>query len=477
MIETALLGIRYLCSLVFGVALSASFAGIEATRRNIVMLIAFATLDYCLQAVLSLAGSVDAAMMLYPLITHGPLVVLLVLAFKRGLLFSTAAVLLSYLCCELPNMVEGLCRELWGPGLAVETVVYVVTAALAAALIIRFAARPVCELFNTSAAVCATFSSVPLVFYLWDYATGVYSDWMIANSYEALITVSGMFSLLFVIFAGVYGQVLSRRAEEEQERRWAKLQLEQSRKELESLKVMNQLTAAFRHDMRHRLVLLSQQAEKGDLEGVRGFLADSIDELESLAPVRFCANTDVNVLLSHYAQLAEREGVALKLEVAVPAELGASSSELCSLLGNSFENALAACRAVRARSGGGVPAPPAAEQLSFPGTPGAEEDGGVVFESSAASGATQESGSAGASDGERPWIVASLKEHRGYLLLSVENSCTGPVAIEDGLPCRSNGEHGMGAWSIRFVAERHGGQAQFTSKPDRFLVRVALPMD
>ena len=56
MIETLLLGIRYLFSLVFGVALSASFAGIEATRRNIAVLVVFATLDYCLQALLGLAG-------------------------------------------------------------------------------------------------------------------------------------------------------------------------------------------------------------------------------------------------------------------------------------------------------------------------------------------------------------------------------------------------------------------------------------
>lgn len=452
MIETLLLGIRYLFSLVFGVALSASFAGIEATRRNIAVLVVFATLDYCLQALLGLAGGVDAAKMFYPLITHAPLVVLLVLAFKRGLLVSTAAVLLSYLCCELPNVVESLCRELWGPGLVVETAVYAVMASLVAALIIRFAARPVRELFNTSASVCATFSSVPLAFYLWDYAAGVYSSWMVHNSYEALITMSGMFTLLFVIFAGVYGQVLSRRVEEREERRWAKLQLEQSRKELESLKLMNQLTAAYRHDMRHRLVLLSQQAEKGDIEGVRGFLAESIDELEALTPVRYCANADVNVLLTYYAQLAEHEGVELKLKVALPAQLGVSSSDLCSLLGNSFENALETCRALSGLR--------AVEQGVGAGIDAQER--------AAAKNAT--------SGGERPWIVASLTENHGNLLLSVENSCAGPVAIRDGLPCRSDGEHGTGAWSIRFVAERHGGQAQFIAKEDSFLVRVALPM-
>ncbi|MGN0038235.1 MAG: sensor histidine kinase [Coriobacteriales bacterium] len=442
--ETALLGVRYLCSLVFGVALSAAFTGVEPSRRNVALLSAFAALDFCLQSALGLAGGVDAAKMLYPLITHAPLVVVLVLLLKRRPLHAVAAVLLSYLCCEIPNIVERLCHELWGPGLPVETAVYAVMAALAGVLIVRFASRPVCELFNTSTAVCLSFSSVPAIFYLWDYTAGVYTNWMIANSYEALLTVSGMFSLFFVVFAGVYGQMLTRRAEEEQDRRWASLQLQQSRKELESIKVMNQLTAAFRHDMRHRLVLLAQNAEEGDLESIRGFVAESIDELESLAPVRYCANADVNVLLSYYAQLAEREGVELKLDVAVPAELGVSSSELCSLIGNSFENALEACRALRTRS-----------------------------EARAGEGAAEAAAEAG---GERPVIKASLKEHRGYLLLSVENSCAGPVAIVDGLPCRSNGEHGMGAWSIRFVAERRGGQAQFSSRGNRFLLRVAIPL-
>lgn len=465
--ETVLLGVRYLCSLVFGVALSASFTGVESTRRNMALLVAFVVLDFALQGVLGLAGGLDAAKMLYPLITHGPLVVVLVALLKRRALHAVAAVLLSYLCCEIPNFVEGLCRELWGPGLPVETIVYVVMAALAGVLIIRFASRPVCELFNTSTAVCLSFSSVPAIFYVWDYATGVYTNWMVANSYEALLTVSGIFSMCFVVFAGVYGQMLARRAEEEQDRRWASLQLQQSRKELESLKTMNQLTAAFRHDMRHKLVLLGQYVDDADLESVRSFLSESIDELESLAPVRYCTNTDVNVLLSYYAQLAEREGVALKLDVALPAELGLSSSELCSLLGNSFENALEACRAYKARRGVSARWQEAAcVQLDFDGNPAREEPALKAQEQVQGTGGT-----------EPPLIEASLKEHRGYLLLSVENSCVGRVEIEEGLPCRSNGEHGMGAWSIRFVAERHGGQAQFTASEGRFLLRVAIPLE
>lgn len=426
--ELLLYGIRSIFALIFGVVLSAAFCGVEPTRRTVACLSVFAVLDFGAQAALALWVDVDTARMLYPLIAHLPLVAVLVWFCGRKPLHAFAAVLLAYQCCELPYMVEGLIADFSVMAPPAQTVFYVLSAVMVAALVLRFAAKPISELYRTSTAVCLSFSSVPLLFYLWDYITNVYTSWMVANSFKALLTVSGMFTLLFMVFAVLYGQVLSSRAAAEQERRWQAFELKQSKKELEGFKELTQLTATYRHDMRHKLVLLKNYVNEEDIDAVQSLLSEALKELEELTPVRYSANPDVNILLSHYAQKAQAAGIDFKLNVKIPSEFGLSSSELCSLLGNAFENALEAC------------------------------DG--LVEGACA-----------------PFVDASLVEHRGYLLFSVRNSCAGIVEMRDGLPCRPGSEHGLGAWSIRSVAERHGGQAQFSSKEGSFLLRVAIPLE
>lgn len=427
--DMILLGLRYLTSLVFGVVLSAAFSGVEPRRRAVACLAIFTVVEYCAQVCFYFYGGLDFASMAYPLATHIPLALVLVLLCKREPLVAAGAVLLAYMCCELPYMAEGLCRAWFEAGSPLDSIVYVITAAAVAVLVLRFAARHVASLLHSSRAVCLLFSSVPLIFYVWDYAAGVYSDWMVANSYEALIAVLGVFSLLFVVFAVVYGMVLQRRSAEEQERRWMALEVQQSKRELESLRLQGRQQAALRHDFRHKLVLIKQYADEGDLAALRDFASEELEELADVTPVAYCANQDANVLLSHYVQRAKHEGVDLKLVVSVPGDLGLSSSELCSLLGNALENALEACAELRRGD-------PAAALC----------------------------------------VEASLVEYRGHLLLSVRNSCRPGVAFEDGLPCRRGSSHGLGAWSIRSVAERHGGQASFSCEDGSFLLRVAIPL-
>ena len=427
--ELLLYGIRSLFALIFGVLISAAFCGVEPTRRIVVALSVFTVLDFGAQVALALLVDVGVARMLYPLIAHLPLVAVLVCLCGRQPLHAFAAVLLAYQCCELPYMIEGLIAEFSAVAPAAQTAFYVLGAVVVAILVLRFAAKPISELYRTSTAVCLSFSSVPLLFYLWDYITNVYTNWMVANSFKALLTVSGMFSLLFMVFAVLYGQALSSRATAEQERRLQAFELKQSKKELEGFKELTQLTATYRHDMRHKLVLLKSYVDEEDIDAVQSLLSGALEELEELTPVRYCANPDVNILLSHYAQKAQAAGIDFRLNVKVPSEFGLSSSELCSLLGNAFENALEACTGL--------------------------EKGACA-----------------------PFIDASLVEHRGYLLFSVHNSCTGIVEIRDGLPCRPDAAgHGLGAWSIRAVAERHGGQVQFSAKEGSFLLRAAIPLE
>ena len=104
--ETLFIDLRYLFTLGYGIALSAAFAGVTHKRDYITGLIAFFGIDLAVQSAIATASSgINLVTLIYPLETHVPLTIFLVLWCRRSWSVSIGAVLTSYLCCELPNVV------------------------------------------------------------------------------------------------------------------------------------------------------------------------------------------------------------------------------------------------------------------------------------------------------------------------------------------------------------------------------------
>ena len=84
MTELLLNGLRYLLTLLFGIAVSAAFLDVAPTRKNIVILSVFSALDFIVQCILFLLQSDSVTYASYPLVTHIPLVLLLTLQMPPG---------------------------------------------------------------------------------------------------------------------------------------------------------------------------------------------------------------------------------------------------------------------------------------------------------------------------------------------------------------------------------------------------------
>lgn len=86
--------------------------------------------------------------------------------------------------------------------------------------------------------------------------------------------------------------------------------------------------------------------------------------------------------------------------------------------------------------------------------------------------------SAAVEEGRRN-ITLSLSRRAGVVVASVKNTCSGTVEFEDGLPARtSKGDalnHGFGTRSIRYIAERYGGEARMSQDGDEFTVLALFP--
>lgn len=422
--ETFLVGIRYLFTLGFGIALSAAFSGVTHKRVYITGLVAFFGIDLALQSAIATAtAGIGVVQLIYPLETHIPLVLFLALWCRRSWTVSLGAVLTSYLCCELPNMVEKLALLNTGGNALVSTIAYCASAVAFYVLLRRYVAGPINDLLEYSKTSCLAFSAVPLVYYVWCYAAGIYTDWIVRNTYEAMIAVSGMFTSLFVVFAAVYSLEVKSRSETLASQQQTEMQLEQAGKELESLRRLQKLTAEYRHDTRHRLRVLSALAEEENIVGIKEIIADASNDLDAVSPTRFSANETVNIVLSFYAEECERDDIELNVRAEVPHDLPLSATEICALIGNALENAVNACR--------GVP---------------------------------------------KARIDAELLVHRDKLLFSVENTSQKMVVIIDGVPRSKNEGHGFGCPSIKAIAQKHRGQAVFDAGEGTFSLKVVIPL-
>ena len=113
----------------------------------------------------------------------------------------------------------------------------------------------------------------------------------------------------------------------------------------------------------------------------------------------YCENEAANLIFSSFAGRAESCGVPLNIQAHIPQLISVAETDLCVLLSNALENALRACRRMKAENG------PA-------------------------------------------YIEVTAREKNGHLFLQFVNPCPEGIQFENGLPVTHTEGHGIGVRSI-----------------------------
>lgn len=199
-----------------------------------------------------------------------------------------------------------------------------------------------------------------------------------------------------------------------------------------------------RHDFKHQLATIRAYAEACDQERLLAFV-ESIQEAVPQGTARVCDNPGVNAVALYYLARAQRAGVSCDVLLDVPDGLDDdTTSDLCVVVGNLLENAVMA------------------------------NDGDQAV------GAPDGEGEAGAGDGTgRParWVRMRGVRAGTTLFISQENSCWHVERDAAGNFVSTKGHTGVGLESLRTVARRHGGTAQFKEEGGTFTSRVSLSLE
>lgn len=341
MMDTIIVLFRSGIVLVFGVAVSILFAGVQRSRKGNLAIIIFYTFILLIQILCWQALGLQTTMKLYPFITHLPSIMFIALYFKRPWSISFSSVLTAYLCCQIPKWIGSLSVAIFGNRYA-DHIAYLIAMCVVYYFLNKYVADSVIRLVERSTRSCLLFGAVPLLYYLFDYATTIYTNLLYTGAREAVQFAPSVICTFYLVFVLLYTNEFQKQSIAQRERDILVSQLQQSQLELDIMRQMQNNTIIYRHDMRHHLSLIGGFAAEGDLQKIKDYLASTVADIDSLTPVRYCENETVNLILSSFVTRAKRYRVLLQTDVKLPRELGVNDTELCALLSNALENAIAA---------------------------------------------------------------------------------------------------------------------------------------
>lgn len=409
----------------FGIVLSASFCDICWTKRNRIVLAVGTAAILLLQGAITFGASWDAMQELYPFTTHLPLAIILSV-LSGDWLWPTISVFAAYLCCQLRRWAALLVVALMPtPADWLQPAIeMLVTLPLLVALL-RYVAPSARSFAHYPRSMQLLFGVVPLAGYLFDYVTRIYTSLLADGNQAAVEFMFFVSSVMYIVFIFRFSAEESARSQLEQTRNNLKLQVGQAVREIEALRTSQQQTRAYRHDLRHHLQYISACIENGRGEQAQEYIQSICTEIEASKVTIYCENEAANLIFSSFAGRAESCGVPLNIQAHIPQLISVAETDLCVLLSNALENALRACRRMKAENG------PA-------------------------------------------YIEVTAREKNGHLFLQFVNPCPEGIQFKNGLPVTNAEGHGIGVRSICAIVEKYKGLSDFSVQEGRFILRVSL---
>lgn len=177
------------------------------------------------------------------------------------------------------------------------------------------------------------------------------------------------------------------------------------------------------HDRRHFNNMILELLEQKNFTEAAALLKNQTHAAPGINRI-YCKNPTVNASVSHYAALAEKEGIKTHIELDIPDELTVDSLELAMAVSNLMENAVLACQKLPQ---------------------------------------------------ERKKHLSFICRNAGRLIMEMENSCPEDTALDkEGYPVAKERGHGIGSKSVLAFAQKYDGELIYRIKDGRFQVRLLL---
>lgn len=358
---------------------------------------------------------------LYPLLTHLPLILLLVMLYKKSLLTAVVSVFSAYLCCQIPWWCAFFI-DIFFSNKIIYTIIYVLSA-ITVLIIIFYYASDTIRLFITISKKNALLTgAVPFLYYVFDYISTVYTNWLYLGNIAIVQFMPFVTACFYLIFIIIYYKELSSKEEAKHQANILELQLQYASASLEQMRRLQENTITYRHDMRHHLNYIQALTSSGSYEKIRAYITSLQSDIDDITPTKYCQNELINLILSTYVLKAGKQ-YTLDIQANVPDNITISDTHLCVLLSNALENALNSTAKTTDKN-----------------------------------------------------IYIRLTMRRSTLMLQISNPFCGDIIWKNSLPVSTKTNHGYGTRSIAAIVDSYNGQYEFSADNHIFTLRILLPL-
>lgn len=192
----------------------------------------------------------------------------------------------------------------------------------------------------------------------------------------------------------------------------------------ENLKCRIEEARQAKHDLRQHLSVMQSCLQSKDYTRLSEYIQTYILTLPPDSPITYCEDYALNALIVYYESMARDRQIRFLTDIHYPSDPGILSSDAVILFGNLLENALEAC-----------------ERESAP----------------------------------EPFISLHIKCIHNMIVIAVDNTCTISLPdFENEFPSSKASRMGIGTTSIRKIAEKYHGTAQFKQSDGTFYSSVLL---
>ena len=420
--ESILWAVHHMTTLLFGVFSSAALVDVELNRRHVAELLGVSALTGAAFAFTNVVGGEELARQLYPLCVHVPLGLFLFLRHRKRPAAIVLAITSAYLCCQISNW-AGLAAYAVAESLVAYYLVRIAATGTVFYLVMKHAADLAAQLAEKSTRELAILLMLPLFYYIFDYATNVYTSLLHSGSVVTVEFLAFALCIFYVLFLVVYLREYEAKENARRKSWLMETRSAQATKELDAWRRSARELSVLRHDMRHYLRGISMLLDEGQVDLAREHLDNICSTVERTAVRRHCANETVNIALSSFEEEIQQRGIAASFHAALPEQLPVPEVELFSVLSNALENAVTAA--------GEAP------------------------------------------EGDRK-IDLNLSLQDGQLLFELSNTFGTKPRVVDGMPQAQRNGHGFGTQSIRLAVEHMDGNCRFDIIGDRFVLRAVI---
>ena len=360
----------------------------------------------------------------YPLLIHLPLILLIRFVCHRDTYISIISVLAAYLFCTPRKWIGTLIASFADNDPMLANIGAILITIPLLFLIIRYVSPYIIRLKYESKTLVRLFMLLPAIYYILEYAFTVYTTLLYTGGAVIVEFMDSAVVMLYFVFSMLSLEFSSQKHKAEQANVLLTTSATQAQKEIAQLSRFEQQAAIYRHDLRHHLSFLQSCIQEDRKETALNYINEIYDDLERSRFTRYSTNEPLNLILSSYADKASASSIHTDIRVTASDFTRFQIMDLCSLLGNAFENALHSC-----------------EQMEHP---------------------------------DKAYIKLKIYEKSNRLCINMVNTCSVEPVFENKIPVSHKSNHGIGVISMISIIEKYGGVYGFSASNGEFHFQVSM---